>query len=121
MNSKTESEVAEAVRVISTAYRAHVRLLAEEIIAELNGGDLEDDRNRELISDRIHEAADGSAWVIYTHRARMVLLVSEDPDAYMELGVEAMETDGALNWSALAFCALRADIEQIVTALTGRP
>lgn len=35
-------------------------------------------------SDFIHESVDGHQWVIYTYKARLVSVLSENPDAYID-------------------------------------
>lgn len=59
----------------------------------------------------LHETIDGCARVIYTYLAQECLLVSTNESAYVDdFGEEGMVKDGAINWSLLAYCALRADV-----------
>lgn len=55
--------------------------------------------------EELHEMVDSSQWVIYTHRAQVVIMCSNNDDAYEEeLGMKP-ETE-----SARAYMALKADI-----------
>jgi hypothetical protein len=94
-------------------YRETVELHAREALSlEKEGED---------ISDAIHGEADGSAWVIYTYRARLVLQYSKNEDAIFEhgegqgliLNVDSM----AQIYTNAAFFALRQDIAEKVEEL----
>jgi len=68
-------------------YRAYMETIdsyGEEIkenaIAKIKEGDDRDDIE-EWMSDEIHETIDNSQWVIYTYKAKMALLVSDNEDA----------------------------------------
>jgi hypothetical protein len=59
-------------------------------------------------ADYIHESVDGSEWVIYTHKARLVSVLSENVDACEELGDEPQKPE------SIAFFAMRADVERLL-------
>jgi len=71
--------------------------------------------------EALHEAIDGHSWVIYTAKAQLVLAYSpNDGYAVSELGSHVVLKDGgALNWSALAFGALYADVLDLLGSLDG--
>ena len=48
--------------------------------------------------------------MIYTGEAMLGLRFSENDGAFEELGLDSIVTDGVLNWSAMMFCAMRADV-----------
>lgn len=96
------------------AYYSSVRSYAEGIIDDLKSGDIPD---REALIERIHETADGSQMVIYTGQAMDVLRYSDNDGAYGDnYGSEGMVSDGSINWSALAYAALEADINEQLSA-----
>ena len=88
-------------------YRETVELHAREALSrEKEGGD---------INDAIHEEADGSAWVIYTYRARLVLQYSKNEDAILdEIGFEGFSGADSMAeiYTRAAFFALRQDIAE---------
>lgn len=77
------------------------------------------------VSDALHELIDGSARVIYTWKAKMCVIYSDNDGAYFdEFGAEgAVDRDG-FQWSRLAYCAFLADvreeIERILDSDLGR-
>lgn len=94
-------------------YFAYVRSIAEELDTEarskLRAGEDADDVH-ETIGGRLHEACDGSGWIIYTGDAIRALLYSDNDDAHEdELG------EPGASWNVLAFYALQADIQDRMT------
>jgi hypothetical protein len=79
--------------------------LDEDNILELLSGDALLDEVNEHVDEWLHESIDGCAEVIYTNKAKVVLLVSGNEDAYAEEIGEAPP-----NVHIQAFMALRADI-----------
>lgn len=80
-------------------YMADVRTIAEEAAALP-----EDERD-----DYIHESVDGSEWIIYTYHARMVAVLTDHPDAYLdEMGEPAPSPEVA------AYMSMRADVERVL-------
>ena len=87
-------------------YWTEVAELAKSITAEAREHDRE-------IGDVLHETIDGHEWVIYTYMAQQVLVHSpNDGYAVEEFGIDAVIQDGSLNWSALAFGAMYADVSE---------
>jgi len=71
-------------------------------------------------SDVLHEAIDGHSWVICTAKAQLVAAWSEnDGHAIAEFGAECVVKGGCLDWSALAFGAMYADVLDLLFALDG--
>jgi hypothetical protein len=70
------------------------------------------------VSDAIHEAVDGSQWVIYYARARRTLEYSPNEDAVFDDG-EFLGRIGSMGefLTLAAFCAMRADVSAKVQEL----
>ena len=100
--------LSEAIDLGRKAYWAHVRDIADEIMSQARDGEFDD---AEACEEFIHCSIDGDGWVIYTQKAQLVLLCSDNDGAYEDdYGPEGIVEDGAIQWSRLAFCALRADV-----------
>lgn len=98
------------IREIEAAYMDSVRGIAEEAI-ELDAHDGSRD-------DYIHESVDSSEWVIYTYRAMLVPVVSENGDAYdRDFGGVP---DGPMKESQIAHAAMLADVWEHVDLLERR-
>lgn len=98
-------------------YYGDVRSMAEDVLSQVLDEETDEEDAREALSERIHESVDGSAWVIYTARALDVLRVSENDGAYVDnFGTDGIVSDGSINWSALAFGAMEADVSERVWA-----
>jgi hypothetical protein len=95
-----------------TEYRAEIRSLAEEAITEARSGDHGiGERCREWLLEWVHETLDGHQFVIYTAQAQAVVAISDNDGAYVEnYGADGLVKDGSLNWSALAYAAMEADL-----------
>ena len=108
-------------RITEKEYWAEVRSTAESIFEEVRedeGIDTEPDDLRDPLGDRLRETIDGHEWVVYTWKAQQILSISPN-DAYSieEFGCEQVVQDGTLNWSALAFGALYADVSDVLWQL----
>ena len=68
-----------AVAAIYLDYREDVDGLVAEVVRAVKAGELEE---RDL-HDYLHEIVDGSARVIYTFQAKLGMLVTDNPDAYV--------------------------------------
>lgn len=99
----------EAVGLIQSWYRGVVDGWAESIVSEY-GDTAEDPADRPDFTEFIHEQLDGAAEVIYTFKAKMVLLASDNEDAYAEEIGEAPP-----DVSAAAYFALRTDVMDIIS------
>ena len=85
-------------------YWDEVAELAETVTEEAR------DDEREIY-EVLHETIDSHQFVIYTRQAQEVLAISPNDGAYIDnYGSQGMTENGALNWSALAFTAMEADV-----------
>lgn len=104
----TEKQVIEeGERLERAEYWGDVKSYAQEIVRENRDSDEED-------SDHAHESADGSQWVIYTHRNLDVLRFTENDNAFDEYGgLDDRAKQGGLSGvlSFVAYAALNADIQ----------
>lgn len=108
-------------QITSHKYWKEVRGIAEGLAAEARSGELgTGEQAREELSERLWETIDGHEYVIYTYKAQTILSISPN-DGYgaENFGVEAVVTDGAINWSALAFGALYADVQEALWNIDG--
>jgi hypothetical protein len=90
-------------------YFRDVETMALDLVEEYGHDD-------DAMDDAVHEAIDGSQWVIYYYRARLVLQFSSNDEAGPdEMGWETF-VDGATGWSDLytrgAYFAMRADVSE---------
>ena len=88
-------------------YEKDVRDAAESIMEEL----MSDGVTHRDAMEVVHETIDGCARVIYTYKAITGLAESRNRDAYVDnYGTEGVASDGVINWSALMYCAMEADV-----------
>jgi hypothetical protein len=115
----TDSERDAALRVLRQDYYDDVRGCASDLYEQAKTARAEDEPHlREWLLDRVHEACDGHARVIYTGLAIETLLFSDNDSAYVdEYGTDGVSTDGGINWSALAFAAFERDVMEHLEAL----
>ena len=107
-----EDAIRDALQLIRREYRERVSLIADDVIDEarreyadgVSSSDLAD-----AVDTHLHESVDGDEWIIYTQKAQLVLLVSDNDVAWTEYGMEAMAGDG-MEWSRMAFAAMEADV-----------
>lgn len=59
----------------------------------------------------LHESVDGSEWVIYTHVARAVAMISDNADAHEDFGSEYNTAE------LIAYCAMLYDCRHELTEL----
>lgn len=96
----------DAIEMMRDAYRSHVKACADSVEARVR--EQEDGFDFGEIQ---HEDLDGDSWVIWTDKAKAVVLVSGNGGAYFEdLGSDGVVKGGDIDWSALAYMALRADV-----------
>lgn len=107
----TEDEVIEAGERFERArYWASVRSIAEEALTENPDDD-------EAQNESVWQSVDGSEWVIYTRRNLDVLRFTDHDDVYEDFG-ELPTGEGAYRiYQLLAFCAMRADVEDELARL----
>lgn len=71
-----EPTLDDAIRTINKWYNDEIRSIAEEANEGVKSGEITD------LDDWLHETIDGHEFVIYTHKARLVLVATDHPDAY---------------------------------------
>ena len=80
--------LSEALHPLAVAYNAQIQSIARDCVAECveHEGDLD---------ETLHETIDGHEWVIYTFKARVVAIISDNENAYSEeFGDEPSTADG---------------------------
>ena len=109
----TDEQEQDAMRVLRSSYWESVRDIAQDIAtghpAEAYAND--DDRTDDL-SDRVAESVDGSQWVIYTWRARLVRSLSDHADAIEEYGDLGGDLDTILERAA--YLAMHDDVRGVL-------
>jgi hypothetical protein len=72
---------------------------------------------REWAIEYVDECVDGHERVIYTGQAIETVLYSDNDGAYVEdFGADGLVEDGQINWSKLAWAALRRDVTEQLSA-----
>jgi len=89
-------------------YYRRIDAMAEDVLSELLSGRIEDE---EALETYLHESADGTDLVVYTFKAKCVLLASDNEDAMEE---ELGESGGTAE--ARAYFAIRADVRERLEA-----
>lgn len=111
----TDKQHEDAVNVLRAEYYQGVRGIVQELAGRVKGKD-RDIESQDDWESAIHQAVDGSYWVIYTHANFQVLMCSDHHDAYSEeYGQPAVEGD-SINWAALAFAAMDRDVREQISA-----
>lgn len=109
----TRDPVEMANGILSREYEQAISRIADEIkakIADLNDDEITDD---ESLDTWLHETIDSHEFVIYTHRNFQVLRCSSNDAAYADdFGEEGLVKDGNVNWPALTYCAMLADVRE---------
>ena len=95
-------------------YYSEISSLAEDYQKRIEEGEFDD---RDALDTDIYETIDGHEFVIYTHKARCVCLASSNDGAIEDLGPDAAFRDGEIQWSAIALCAMEADLYEALEAL----
>ena len=105
----------EAVKILRQEYFDAIRAIGAELKGLLAAGEI---TSREDFDNRVHQAVDGSYWVIYTHAAQQVIFVTHNDDAYMaEYPSEGLVSDGAIDWAAIAYAAMARDLCEHLDAI----
>lgn len=112
ITDKQQITVDEADRVLRADYWDDVRSVVDNAADEIENGNITTD---DELSDWLHETIDGHSNIIYTRSNFHVLLYSDNSDAYAdEFGEEGMIRDGNVNWPALAYAAMLADVRDTI-------
>jgi hypothetical protein len=86
-------------------YYGRVRDIADECLAELLAGRVEDE---DALGRRLSESIDGTDIVVYTFKAKAALLASDNEDAADERGLKGATVEQR------AYCALEADVRELL-------
>jgi hypothetical protein len=109
----TDKQHDEAMQILRAEYYQGVRSIAHELRDRIKSDEITD---QDGLEQALHESVDGSYWVIYTHANYQVLMCSDNSGAYVEDFGEAPVQGDDINWAALAFAALKRDVEQQMAA-----
>lgn len=104
-NEVTEADCNAATTILEQDYFNDVRSVAKSLAREMRDGDVDD------FHDALHQAVDGTQRVIYTHQAKLAVILSPNGDAYFdEFGEEGAVTRDGIQWERLAFVAMQQDV-----------
>ncbi len=106
----TDADVDAAFNIMRAEYYQDVRDTAKALAEEMKAGDVSE------FSDSLHETCDGDQRVIYTFKAKVGLLCSDNEDACVEETGEVPMQGGDINWSAMMFYAFQQDIVECLDA-----
>ena len=111
----TDDQEIDALRVLRASYWESVRDIAEDIAGE-------PDLTADDVSDRVAESVDGSQWIIYTWRARLVRSLSDHSDAYEEYGFGFMRDADDLDdiITRAAYLAMHDDVREVLDRITAK-
>lgn len=105
----TEEDVKAAFAIINRDYWQDVHSVGDDLKEQIERGEITDG---DQFLERLSEAVDGSARVIYTFQAKLGLLCTNNPDAY-----EDVDPDMKLDWSKMMFFAMEQDVSSYVGAV----
>jgi hypothetical protein len=108
----SEADVNEALRVLRSDYYTDIRDLARDYAKRVADGEFTGRRGSEDLDEDIHQTVDGYNWVIYTHQAKIVQIVSDNADAAFEEGVAPEMGSDSVPFEVLAYHAIRADLRE---------
>lgn len=101
--------------IASREYHATVAGIVEDLKRATADGEITD---RDAAMEWIEQTIDGHHDVIYTACAQEILRQSRNDGAYFDdFGSEGAITDGGIEYSKLAYCALRADVLEAIADL----
>ena len=111
----TDDQEIDALRVLRASYWESVRDIAQDIAGE-------PDLTADDVSDRVAESVDGSQWIIYTWRARLVRSLSDHADAYEEYGFGFMRDADDLEdiITRAAYLAMHDDVREVFDRITAK-
>lgn len=93
----SEPSLDDAIRAISKWYNDEIRGLVETAKEEIKRGNITD------INDWIHETIDEHEFVIYTYKARLVLVATDNPDAFEDEMGSKPETVEQAAYGAMSY------------------
>jgi hypothetical protein len=104
----TEDQVELAERTLRADYRHDVRDIVNDIRDAIKDGEVADENQ---LTEWIDQAVDGHERVIYTGQSLDTLRWTRDRDVGIaEWGLEPFVSNDGINWAALTYWALRADV-----------
>lgn len=110
-----EQSIESALGFIRADYYSEVRAMADDLVSRVKSRDIED---RDAFLDAMHQDIDGHERIIYTFKARLVCLVSENESAYVDnYGADGLVKNGAIQWEVIAYAAMEADVFRALDAL----
>ena len=114
----TDEQERDAMSVLRSSYWESVRDIAQDIATDhLADAYANDDDRTDDLSDRVAESVDGSQWVIYTWRARLVRSLSDPADACEEYRIEELAhgSDGLDSIiTRAAYLAMHDDVREVL-------
>ena len=116
---KAEDRVDAGLRLLCAEYYSDIRASADALVAEIRSGDHgTGEEAREAFHDLMWQGVDGDSWVIYTFRAQIACLVSDNSGySVEEFGSDGIVEDGEIRWGWLAFGAVYADTLEALGAI----
>lgn len=110
MAKRKDISVDEAISAIKRDYYQDVNNRADYFIERIKEGEWDD---RDDFIESFDQEIDGDSRVIYTYKARLGLLVSDNEDAGIEsLGVDGFDWSNGTPYSALMYFAFQQDINE---------
>ncbi len=92
-----------AINALNREYMDEIRSIAANIVAEHYDPETQEPIDSDECEQYLTETIDGHEWVIYTHKAKIVAVVTDSPDAYEdEMGEKAPTVEAAAYFSMLA-------------------
>lgn len=96
--------LSDALRPLTVAYNAQIRSIAQTCVEEAA------EYNRDL-EDVLWETIDGHQWVIYTFKAQVVAIISDNADAWQE----AIDASEGLSPEQVAYFAMLEDVREVLS------
>lgn len=99
----------QAIAALQREYRTEIRSIASDVVRECYDPETREPRDLDECYEYLTQMIDGHAWVIYTWRARLVLVLTDYPDAYED---DLGERPGSVEQAA--HMAMRADVREML-------
>ena len=102
-----EEMIRGGLQLMKDAYYHEVGEFAQGLI-----DDSEKDISRDGFDQRLHESIDGHQWIMYTAKAQIVALVSDNEAAGFEEGIiDPSGWKDGIDWSQIAYWAMERDVQ----------
>lgn len=102
-----ELDMQEVELVLSRDYELDVSDVAKSLKAEIDAGEIKD---AEALDNRLRQDIDSTQRVIYTRKAQLGLIASNNSGAYFAFGAEGALEGGDIAWSRLMYAAMERDV-----------